>query len=341
MAKNFIVSLVTMRLYFCPKSAQYQRILAYGYLADRRRYEFGPGDKGARYLYTYGSNVEKIGNRIIAEGYQTEPSEPFQQKVPIFAWDGTPDGPDFSRDCLKRSFCHIAAKARDMRTAKVNLYREESNICLNQPYFGISVCIENEPGTIYALLSMLTAADDNEMKEPLNFDFNVDHLRTCLCRATDCVKMDLYGHFRGSSTNQPIESSTNQNSLDRLTNIKAMVFYDVDCRATWRDGMALRDGSALRKLLQSYPGSFYSEKPCRQGSPFETLVYINNAVPPNPLADHECPVARLAGCFFEASKEKPVRPSFDESPIKIEVCLRNTPGALRWFGKKIAAKTDD
>jgi len=43
---------------------------------------------------------------------------------------------------------------------------------------------------------MLTGTHPSVVKsETRSFDFNLEHLRSCLCRVTKCVKIDLYGRF--------------------------------------------------------------------------------------------------------------------------------------------------
>jgi len=143
----------------------------------------------------------------------------------------------------------------------------------------------------------------------------------------------------------------------RLSNVQAIVFYDLD-----QNDSTIR---SIENLLEPYTCREFVCPPNRNDhifkivgandlkTPFKPLIYKNRNAKGKSKAKfiaNKCPVARLFGhkndssqapktsCIFgeeETHGTEKTKKTFGKT-IKIEVCLRNVPGALKELADVIA-----
>jgi hypothetical protein len=263
------------------------------------------------------------GSRIIGES---------QSRI---YWPQDQNTPSFPEECYRWSFCHIASKVRQVIEANEIKVSDRGHLeQYKGPEFAMHICIANRPGTIHGMLSALNPiASGVPFDQNLEFDFNIDHIRSTACRVQRCVKVDFYGRFRHLSfferlikrLKSYIIHPPQTKAVPGLDNVQSIVFYYPSPQVRSDIDKIFRYGNLSKHLDKVSPSSKSYEVylPAKRSGEF----YLRNVKRRDAQA---CPVARKAGC--PALDPEWPNPKFKraqkESILKIEVCLGNRPGAL-------------
>lgn len=326
---SHIISLVSCRIKVCPHNRNYQRVLTYCYsLPQTQRDCMSPK---IQYLFAHGAPnaIKRLYHRIPKDDYR-KPSVLDENAMSLFIWKpvGQEAHPIFTVDCARRSFCHIAQKGWINSSKTLRERRKDPQPCPEDSYvpqyFAMDICIRSLPGTIYALTCALTGSNPGPRNARLPFDFNVDHLRSTLCRTDRCVKIDLYGRYTKKKSVKAMEG---------LGNVEVIAFYY----------LSETNISEVGKMFGSPPMSEYfseytpSPEPPPLNKRGNIKVYRRQGLPEHynqAEAQHsECQIARFGLCLQSPSASSPRK---EGDLVKIEACIHDKPGALSELLRLIA-----